>query len=229
MTSIDAGTFDVAPGRSANRWWPWLRGALVVVGLGLVAYVVWTVWNGEAIARWKSQASPLTFFAVMAFLPAIGIPISPLFILAGATFGRRIGIVGSLLALAANLGLCYWVARGALRPWLRRLMRRFDTELPDFEGRRRGAWRFTIMLKFAPGLPAFLKNYSLGVAGVPFALYFAASLLITGAYGVALIVLGESLFKHQERRVIVVVAVVVAFVAVAWLLRRRRNRRRATA
>lgn len=225
MAYVDTGALSSAPSPSTHRWLPWLKRALVAAGILFVAYVVWSVWDREAIARWKAQASPLPFFGVMALLPAIGIPISPLFVLAGATFGRRLGIIGSLAALAGNLLLCYWIARSGLRPWLRRSMRRFDFKLPDFATHRGGALRFTLMLKFAPVLPAFLKNYSLGVAGVPFWLYFAASMAITGAYGVALIVLGESLFKHQSRRAIVVVAAVVAVAAAVWLLRRRRSRR----
>jgi hypothetical protein len=58
---------------------------------------------------------PLPYFAMMAVLPAIGIPISPLYILAGASFGIAVGLVGSLVALAVNATLCYWIS-SRLRP-----------------------------------------------------------------------------------------------------------------
>ena len=217
-------SFDDTRGGASKSWLKWVKLALVALGLALVLYVVWWAWNGDAIARWKSEARPLPFFGVMALVPAFGIPFTPLFILAGATFSRRVALIGSLAALAANLALCYWIARSGLRRWLRRLMRRFDYELPDFEKKGAGAWRLTLMMKLAPGLPTFVKNYSLGVAGVPFALYFCASMLITGAYGVALIVLGESLFQHQERRSIIIVAAVVVLALAVWLVRRRKQR-----
>ena len=52
-------------------------------------------------------------------VPAIGVPMTPLLLLAGATFGPGIGLLGSLLALALNLTLCYWIAN-LMRPGLRR-------------------------------------------------------------------------------------------------------------
>jgi uncharacterized membrane protein YdjX (TVP38/TMEM64 family) len=165
----------------------------------------------------------LPFFGGMALAPMFGMPITPLFVVAGATFGRRLGLIGSAAALAANLALCYWIARSRLRPWLVRLMRRFDYELPDFRGTYRGAWRFTFMVKLAPGVPQFVKNYGLGVAGVPFALYFAASMLVTGAYGAALILLGESLFQHDRTRALAVGGAVVILALAIWWWRRRKH------
>ncbi len=215
---------DRTYGGGTKSPWRWARRALVVVGLAAVAYVLWSSWDREAIAAWKQEASPLTFFVVMAIVPALGVPVTPLFILAGATFGRRLGLLGSGIALAANLAICYWIARSGLRRWLVWVLRRFDYELPDFEQRYKGALRFTLMVKLAPGVPAFVKNYGLGVAGVPFSLYFAASMLITGAYGVALIVLGESLFQHDGNRAVVVGALVVVLALGVWWWRRRRSR-----
>src|SRR5579863_1708051 len=203
---------------------PWAKALLAIVSVALIVAIVWWAWDRPAILRWREDARPLPFFAGMAIAPAFGIPVTPLFVLAGATFGRRLGLVGSGLALTANLALCYWVARSALRPRLARLLRRFDYELPDF-----GAWRFTLVVKLAPGIPAFVKSYGLGVARVPFMLYLGASLLITGVYGAALILLGESLFRHDRDRALVIGGVVLVLALALWLWRRRRKARSATA
>ncbi|MDQ3363810.1 MAG: hypothetical protein M3680_00055 [Myxococcota bacterium] len=45
------------------------------------------------------DARPLTFFIVMALLPAFGAPLTPLFLVAGVTFAVRVGLIGSGLAL----------------------------------------------------------------------------------------------------------------------------------
>jgi uncharacterized membrane protein YdjX (TVP38/TMEM64 family) len=196
----------------------------LVVGLLVLVLMAWMAWNHGLITRWKESASPLPFFTGMAILPAIGFPITPLFVLAGATFGRRVGLLGSFAALAVNLALCYFIARTGLRRWLARLVRRFDYELPDFAVEARGAWRFLIMVKAAPGLPQAVKNYALGIAGVPFWLYFGVSMLFGGAYAVALNVLGESLFRHQRvRSILLVAAVVVAALGVWWWRKRGRG------
>ena len=65
------------------------------------------------------------------------------------------------------------------------------------------------------------KNYSLGVAGVSFAVYFALSMAITGTYAASLILLGESLFTHSGSRAVPTAALVIAVGLGLWLWRRR--------
>jgi hypothetical protein len=48
-------------------------------------------------------------------------------------------------------------------------------------------------------------------------------MLITNAYAVSLIVLGQSMLSHDLNRTLVVAAVVVAFAGGVWWWRRRRR------
>jgi uncharacterized membrane protein YdjX (TVP38/TMEM64 family) len=199
----------------------------VRVGIGAVAVagvvvLMWWIWNQEAVLQWVRSARPLPFFALMAILPAIGMPMTPLFIVAGATFGARVGLGGSLLALAANLTLCY-VAGRALRPVLRPLLDRFRYRLPDLETKTKKAATVTIAVKLAPGVPAFVKHYALAVAGVPFAVYFVLSMLITGAYGASLVVLGRSLFEHEVNHTVWIALALVVLAFGLWRWRRGRS------
>jgi uncharacterized membrane protein YdjX (TVP38/TMEM64 family) len=157
----------------------------------------------------------------MALLPVVGVPLTPLLIAAGATFGVRFGLIGSLLALAANLVMSYRIARSGLRPRLERLFQRFEYELPNFDGQPKNALRFTLMVKFAPGVPAFVKNYGLGVAGVPFALYFGASMAITGVYSALLVIVGESLFTHETNKMLWAGGAILLVLLAVYLWRKR--------
>ncbi len=201
-----------------------MKRALGVAALIVLALLLWSVWDHEALITWMREARPLPFFAAMAVLPALGVPFTPFFILAGATFGGRVGLVGSLLALGANLTLCYWIAQSSLRPRLVRLLRRFDYELPSFERDGKHAVRFALMVKVAPGIPGFVKHYGLGAAGVPFSVYFVASMSITGLYAAGLILLGESLLEHDLAQAAVAVGALAAVAAAFWWLRQRRMR-----
>ena len=199
-----------------------MRRALTVVAVAGLALLGWAVWDGGALMTWMREARPLPYFALMCLLTTIGLPITPFFIIAGATFGIGLGLVGSGLALAGSLAVSYRLGRGRLRPRLVSVVRRFGRELPDFGEAGKNAFRFTLTVKFAPGVPAILKNYILAIAGVPFALYFGMSILITGAYGAALIVLGESLLEHDLGRALpTAVVVAVAALGLWWGLRRR--------
>ncbi len=205
-----------------------LKVILGALGMAALAFALWSAWDHDAMAAWKEEAGPLPFFGAMALLPAIGVPITPFFVLAGATFGVGPGLLGSAVALGLNLTLCYAIARSGLRSRLEALLHRFDYELPDFEQRETGAVRFTLLVKMAPG-PAVVKNYLLGLTGVPFLIYLGLSMLITGAYAVFCVVLGFSLFEHDIVHVIIAGAAAIALgLGLWWWWRRRRSRAEAS-
>jgi uncharacterized membrane protein YdjX (TVP38/TMEM64 family) len=173
---------------------------------------------------WKRDASPLLFFGAMALLPALGMPATPFFVLAGTTFGVKVGLVGTAAALTSNVAIVYWIGRSGMRTVLERLLRRFGYDLPDFDHSGKGAARFTLAIKLAPALPSALKNYVLGMVGVPFLLYFGLSMLISGSYAATLVVLGESLMEHDLGTAAVVVgALLVLGLAIWWWQKKHRD------
>ena len=185
-----------------------------------VLLVLLIAWDREAVIMWREQMGPLPFFSAMAILPAFGVPITPFLILAGAVFGTRLALIGTAIAVGLNLTLCYFAAR-SLRPLLGSLLQRFSYDLPDFNERGRSAVRFTLAVKAAPGVPAFIKNYGLALAGVPFPLYFGLSMVMTAIYAVLLIFIGESLLEHRPNQALLVAALLVAAGGVWWMRRRR--------
>ncbi len=197
-----------------------------MVGVAIAAGFLWWAWDREWVLARLHNASPWVFFTIMAIVPAIGFPVTPFFIVAGATFGAWIGLIGSLIALSVNVAGCYWIARSALRRFVESTLRRFRYQLPDFKTKEGGATRFTVAVKLAPGLPAFVKNYVLGIAGVPFALYLVLSIAITGTYAASFVLLGESFLKHDFRWAIAPAAILAVLGAGVWWFRRRRRRAR---
>lgn len=209
--------------RSPRSYARWVRLALAALALVGILYLVWSAYDHEAVMAWLRELRPLPFFAAMAVVPALGIPATPLYVFAGASFGPLLGLIGSWIALAVNLVLCYWIAR-RLRPQLTWLLRRFRTELPDFAERDRGVVKFTLGVKLAPGVPTFVKNYVLGFVGVPFKPYFAVSMLFTAVYGAAFVLMGDSLVGHELGRTTLVAVALLAAVALAVAWRRRKQR-----
>lgn len=204
----------------------WARRALGAATLLVLAVLIWNAWDHQAFIAWREEAGVVPFFLAMALLPALGVPITPFFIVAGATFGTFVGLTGSAIALSANLLLCYWIARSGLRPWLTRLLERTRYDIPDFE-EGKGALRFTLLVKLAPGVPIFIKHYLLGMAGVPFWIYFAVSGAITGLYAGAFVVLGDSLLEHDLGTSAMALAVLAAVALAIYLWRRRVGKRSA--
>jgi uncharacterized membrane protein YdjX (TVP38/TMEM64 family) len=200
----------------------WVRRAGIVALAVALAYLIVSIWDRDAVARWMSEASPVPFFIAMALLTSIGLPQSPFMIVAGATFGVPVALVGTIVAIAAHLCLCYAIARSKLRPRVRALFERFDYKVPDFTAGGRSAFRFAAAVKLAPVLPAFAKAYILAVTAVPFPIYFGVSLAISSVFAVAWIALGDSLFAHDvSHATIAAIAIaVLVMLALRWWRRR---------
>lgn len=193
------------------------------VALAVLAALLWAVWRHDFGVSWLEHPNPFALFAAMVLLPLVGIPVTPLYVLAGAVFTPWIGLLGSLVALAVNLVLSFWIARSGLRPRLIGLMQRTQYTLPDLEATPADALRFALVVKLAPGLPLSFKHYAIAAARVPFATYFAVSFVISGFYLASLVVLGESLMHHDVGRLLVIGAalVLLAILVTHWQRRRR--------
>lgn len=209
----------------------WTRRLLTALVVAIVVYLAWAIWDYEALIDWMARARPLPFFVATAALPALGIPFTPFYLLAGATFNLQLALVGTLIALAVNLTFCYYVGASGLRPRLMRLFKRFGYELPDFDRSTSGdtslraALRFTLLVKLTPGVPGFVKNYGLGAARVPFAMYFVTGMIASGVYAALLIVFGDSMFNHDIGRGTIALLLIAAAVLVFrwWMRRQDRN------
>jgi uncharacterized membrane protein YdjX (TVP38/TMEM64 family) len=193
------------------------RAALFTVGV-LALLWIWRNWDQEAFLAWKQEAGPVPFFAALAILPAIGVPTTPFFMLAGMTFGLTVGLLGTAASLAVNMMLCFWIAHSGLRNSLRRLLARWGRELPQVEGKR--ALRFAVLVKLAPGVPTFVKQYALGLSGMDFVPYFIVSFLITLPYAAAFVVLGESIFDFDWQQGVGALVALLALSAIFLGVRR---------
>jgi uncharacterized membrane protein YdjX (TVP38/TMEM64 family) len=207
------------PPRRVNR--SRLGAAVLAAALvGALLLALWLFWNYALVLEWKRQANPVLFFALMAVLPAFGFPITPLFVLAGAAFGAALGLLGSGLAVAANLLLCHWVARSAMRPHLAGLLARTRYRLPKFDADQRSALQFTLLVRITPGVPLFVKNYLLGLSDIRMRLHFPVSMLLTGAYGAGFVLLGESMLEHNLAEALLGAAILIVILLAVLVLRR---------
>ena len=82
----------------------WARRALGALTLLVLAVLIWNAWDHQAFIAWREEAGVVPFFLAMALLPALGVPITPFFIVAGATFGTFVGLTGSAIA---RLGVAF--------------------------------------------------------------------------------------------------------------------------
>lgn len=211
---------------------PSVRRTLLVGGLLLAAVALlafhWDLRSHlQRAVEFFRDAGPAPFFVAMALLPAAGFPLS-MFTVAVAlvfvpTLGLGIVLACTLLAVAVNVALSYWIAARALRPLVARIVRRFGYNLPEIQPH--AAWPIILLVRIVPGPPFFVQSYLLGLARVPFGTYLAISTSIPALYLVGTIVLTDALARHDRWTM---AAAVALFVVAGGVLHQARRRLSAT-
>ena len=210
-----------------KRKLPVVKLGLVAVALGVGAVAVLRGADGPALVErgmaMIRSVGPVGFFAAMAVLPTVAVPMSLFTITAGEAFAAQMSLGGviavALVVLALNLALTYWAARYALRPALTGLLKRYGYSVPRVTPDN--ALAVTLLLRLTPGPPYAVQGYVLGIAEVPFGLYMIASWLCQAPWVVGFIVFGQGLLKGNfvlAAKGLGVLVVVV--IAVQWARKR---------
>jgi uncharacterized membrane protein YdjX (TVP38/TMEM64 family) len=169
-----------------------MREALKLTLILLAVIGLWRLgrsFPAERLADWKEEAPAWAFFGMLSLSSLVGIPSTPFLIMAGATYGPAISILGAALSLTATLVASHLLAQSGLRPLLEKILRR-DPHLPEFAHDH--GLRFTLLVRLLPGVPTAAKNYLISLAGVPFSMQMAVSLPFSLLYALPLILLGDS-------------------------------------
>jgi len=183
--------------------------------------------RGIALIR---NLGPGGFFVAMTVLPAFGMPMLAFTMTAGEAFGPQLGLGGviaiSLVAVAVNLALGYWVARYALRPLLVRLITYYGYKVPTIT--RENAVTVTLLVRLTPGPPYALQACLLGLAEVPFRIYLLISWLAMVPISIGAIVLGKGILGGKFGMAATGLGVLVAAAVAIQLIRRNLARRKMT-
>ena len=184
----------------------------------------------ESLTHWwhvlldtVSAAHPAWLFLAIAFLPLVGMPASPLLIAAGIRLGTALGFVLVLGALLVNLTAGYWLARRWMRVPLTRWLERRGYKIPQLTPA--DETQFILLFRVTPGVPLFVQNYLLGLAGVNFRRYLLVSLPVQAAYALAFVWFGQSLNSRATWRVMLGTGALIAAALLVSLMRRWLSRR----
>ena len=172
------------------------------------------------------EAGPGVFFTAMLLLPAAGVPMLFFTIPAGEAYAPQLGLPGvlglTLVILALNLALIYWLARFALRPVLLGLIKRYGYSVPRVTPENALA---VILVVRLTGGPYAVQGYLLGLAEVPFRIYMIASWLCVLPWAVGAVVLGQGIMNGNFKLVGLGLAVLVVTVVAVQLLRKKFSKR----
>lgn len=172
------------------------------------------------------DAGPVVFFLAMLLLPAAGVPMLAFTIPAGEAFAPQLGLGGvvalTLVILALNLALTYWLARYALRPILIGLMKRYGYSVPRVTPEN--ALTAVLVVRLT-GSPYAVQGYILGLAETPFKIYMIASWLCVLPWAAGAVVLGQGILNGNFKLVGAGLAVLAIAIVAVQVLRKKFGKR----
>ena len=148
-------------------------------------------WLADLFA-WLELAPASVVVMGLVLGPAVGLPVSPFWILAGARFGPWWGTGIGLVGLAGTITFSHLLANGVLRPMLERLVLRRWPGLTTL-GQDNSA-TVVLLCRFSM-LPFALQNYAVALSGVPLRRDLLYSVPILSLHLLAFIWLGGALTK----------------------------------
>jgi uncharacterized membrane protein YdjX (TVP38/TMEM64 family) len=172
----------------------------------------------ESILQWL-QGNPAALFAALVILPGLGIPSSPLFLLAGAVWGADAKGCGiTLAATAINLWWTHAIASIAAgyianRPGITGripMPRKIRELIPKIAALGNSHPRkTTLAIRITPGIPLFIQNYSLGLMKVPTIPYLTISIPVNGIYVIGFVLTGGSILQGKTGTAVAGIAILV--------------------
>jgi uncharacterized membrane protein YdjX (TVP38/TMEM64 family) len=211
------------PLHRSSRW--------VLVGLVALFVGVAVVWirSGATLAgltAWIAGLNGVLVFLFMAILPIGGFSVGVVYVVAGIKFGAVGGGFAVAAATAIHLVGTHWICRSMLRgPLLNGLLRRGHSlpVIPAGEDVSVAA-----MVALLPGPPYFIRNYLLGLSGIPLRTYFWVCLPIYLIRSYVAIVVGKVGVGLNAKSIGVLAAIYSVKLGVCayllWRIRRRIQR-----
>ena len=161
------GRDGVASATGWRRYHKLVLGLLLLVSLGLGAWLLREYWSIDAVKQWVLSLGvwgPLGFGVIYALATVLFIPGSALTLAGGALFGPWWGTFYNLTAATIGATLAFLVARYLAGDWVER--RTVGRLLKLKQGVEGEGWRFVVFVRLVPLFPFNLLNYALGLTRI---------------------------------------------------------------
>ena len=200
----------------------------------VIAFLLWRLLPGDFLAPWRSwiekilaevRQVPFPLFIPLAgVLPLVGVPVTALYLVAGAVYapvyGLPLTLAGLAVSLVINLLLSYGAAR-IFRSPVKKLLARWNLTMPEFTGR--SLWKVILLVRITPGAPLIGQNLLLGLSAVPVGLYLLVSLPAELLIALGYMTAGKSFATGQWGFLFLGIGIVGASALAISLLRDRRK------
>jgi uncharacterized membrane protein YdjX (TVP38/TMEM64 family) len=163
----------------------WIRIAILAVILGAASLIAWRLGYFRLLAiggirRLLDRLHSVPWIGplyVVGFgiIASLGIPLTPLVLLAGALFGFVEGTIVAWVGLTLGTSGAYWIARLVGGKSVSRLLAGREDIVDRLHGRR--AFLTLLRLRAIPVIPSILLDYAAGSARIKYVAYVGATML----------------------------------------------------
>lgn len=204
-------------GLAKNKHAVWTVITVAAVVIAAVALIVLhTDLTLSNVTDWIDGLNLVAVLAVMALLPIAGFPIAVVYLVAGARFGPLWGGVVVAGITVVHLAGTHLIAKSFLRKPLQRFIEKRRAHLPEIPVDEQAA--VCLIAALVPGLPYFIRNYVLALAGVKLRYYFGVCVPVYVARSYVSILLGDISSDPTSTKIIVLVIVDILKVAICALV-----------
>lgn len=167
--------------------------------------------NLDQIIEACQDISPMVFIGLLALAPVLFLPIFPLVIIAGVLFGQNWGLIFSIGGASLGASFAFLLSRYLASDWLLRKISGSRADQLHQLVKDQG-WKVVIVLRLIPLFPFAPLNYGLGLTGIRFTHYLAATII-----GIVPACTGLVFFSSSLRQLFIDGSVVPAVIWSAFL------------
>jgi uncharacterized membrane protein YdjX (TVP38/TMEM64 family) len=205
-----------------RTWWI-AAGVLALLALGVFLVFALTDLDWASVQRAFAKINPAVerlepaaLIPLMLILPVLGFPIAVVYLIAGARFGPVLGGAVVAACTAVHLLMSYYIGKSVLRGPIQRFIEKRHHHLPQVPEDEQAM--ICVIAALIPGLPYFVRNYLLVLAGVRLKFMLLVCLPIYVARSYVTILLGNMAHDPTQRALITLVIVDVLKVGICALV-----------
>lgn len=196
---------------------PWRKIAIIALALGAVAALVYSKVDIEQVHARAAEINGVFAFALLLFLPLLGLPANLLHIAAGIRFGAPLG----MLLVSLSIGFQLLASYGIVRLWRKRFVqakwvKKVRERIPD--GAHASVCVFAVLL---PGAPYAGINYVLPLVGVPLRTMLCFAWPLHTLRSTVTVLLGDQSAHLTATRLVVLMAYALMILGASWWTYRR--------
>jgi len=210
---------------STETKWSLLSFCLLLLSAAVVFFYMHRTGQdvGDVIEK-IGKAGLIPFMAAMVFLPLLGFPVTPFYLLGGASFGNVSFLLATTMSLTFNLCLAYFLGNWMLAPLFDKSRWEIGKKARHLWLRRR-SWIVIFLIRVGPGT-VNMKDYLLGALRAPLIQYFLVSWPVCMAYAVAFIIMGDAAHARTIGKAVVGGIILMFIVVFTYVVKKRLEKKR---